>query len=80
MRWQISKLLSVIDFALSNSASDDKLFGEMNLAPPEELKKRAPGVFQFEVRNDKKEVEHWCVDPIENVLDAGADVSVGGPT
>lgn len=77
---QISKLLSIIDFALASAADPDGLFNDLKLSPADELKKKAPGVFQFEVKSGK-ETEYWYADMkvcLASVCFPGACAEKGG--
>ena len=50
--FEISKLLAVIDFALTSSADpEDDFLSDLQLTSPEELKKRVNGVFEFQVKS-----------------------------
>lgn len=73
--FEISKLLAIIDFALASAADPEENFlGELGLAPPDDIRKRVNGVFQFEVKSGSEKqvrpllsvaglrLQHWYAD------------------
>ncbi|GAA93586.1 uncharacterized protein L969DRAFT_95768 [Mixia osmundae IAM 14324] len=62
--FEISKLLQILDFALSNAGAETPhpMLEGLDITPREEMLKKTNGVFQFEVTNKEGKKESFYAD------------------